>query len=149
MEKRLAPWKGRTLSIGDRVTLIKPTLANLLLYYLSLFIMPRGVVEQIISLHRRFLWVENSDGKCPLCMVSWDLKKQPKNHGGLGIGYCLAEKNMALLMKWFYRFTKENGNPIWSKTIKEKYGEGIIKQTVDGQCPSSSGIWKDIRNSIA
>ena len=45
MERRLASWKRLYLSKGDRVILIKSTLSNLPMYFLSLFPKPTSVVN--------------------------------------------------------------------------------------------------------
>jgi hypothetical protein len=44
------------LSKGDRVTLIKSTLANVPTYFLSLFHLPRSVAARLEKLQRDFLW---------------------------------------------------------------------------------------------
>lgn len=54
MEKKLTSWKGKLLSQGGRLTLIKSTLNNLSMYYLSLFVIPKGVAEEISKIQRDF-----------------------------------------------------------------------------------------------
>jgi hypothetical protein len=56
IEHRLASWKRLYLFKGDRVTLIKSTLANLPTYYLLLFPLPGSVAALIKKLQRDFLW---------------------------------------------------------------------------------------------
>lgn len=63
MSKRLATWKGRLLSIGGRITLIKSSLTSLPLYYMSLFHMPKGVVNEINKIIRAFLWCGSPEKK--------------------------------------------------------------------------------------
>ncbi|WRX28903.1 Reverse transcriptase domain - like 10 [Theobroma cacao] len=46
-EARLVGWKGRLLSMGGRVTLIKSILASLLIFYMSLFRMPIKVSQEL------------------------------------------------------------------------------------------------------
>ena len=50
MERNLAGWKRLYLSKGGRVTLIKSTLSNLPIYFLSLFPIPTSVANQIEKL---------------------------------------------------------------------------------------------------
>lgn len=45
ISKRLASWKGRMLSIGWRITLIKSSLSSLPLYYMSIYPIPNGVSQ--------------------------------------------------------------------------------------------------------
>ena len=56
-KKRLSRWKGSSLSIGGRVTLIKSVLENLPTYYLTLFKAPKKVIEKIEGIMKWFLWV--------------------------------------------------------------------------------------------
>lgn len=44
--KKLVSWKRSLLSIGGRATLIEASLPNLLLYYMSLFPVPKGVIDK-------------------------------------------------------------------------------------------------------
>jgi hypothetical protein len=56
IEWRLAGWKRMYLSKGDRLALLKSTLSNLPMYYLSLFPIPMGVANHLDKLQRDFLW---------------------------------------------------------------------------------------------
>ena len=55
IERRLASWKMMCSSKGGRVTLIKSSLSNLPMYFLSLFPIPVGVAN-CIEFQRDFLW---------------------------------------------------------------------------------------------
>nr|KAJ0208814.1 hypothetical protein LSAT_V11C400225360 [Lactuca sativa] len=84
---KLSTWKAKTLSFGDRMTLIKSVLGNLPTFYLSLFTAPIG------GGHKE---------KKKVHLVSWEKVKPPKEMGGLGIGL-LRALNLALMMKWWWR----------------------------------------------
>ena len=56
MRRRLALWKRQYISKGGRITLIKSTLANMTIYQLSLFRMPKIVARRLEKLQRDFLW---------------------------------------------------------------------------------------------
>lgn len=62
MNKEFATWKGKLLSIGGQLALIKASLSKLSLYYMSLFPIPAGVMEKFIGI---FIWTGH-DGK-----ISW------------------------------------------------------------------------------
>nr|CCA66180.1 hypothetical protein [Beta vulgaris subsp. vulgaris] len=141
LEKKLASWKGKLLSLGGRLTLIKASLSNLPLYYMSLFPVPKGVIEKINKLMRAFLWCGDF-GKRPFSMVSWSIVQQPKTSGGLGIGNIL-HKNLSLLFKWIWRLF-ENPSSMWGSIIRSKYNYSSTCSISDLKKPVSGGPWKSI-----
>lgn len=54
LRKRLARWRGKRLSFGGRIFLLKSVLSSIPLYYLSFFRLPRKVLKIIIGLQRSF-----------------------------------------------------------------------------------------------
>lgn len=145
IEKRLASWKGRMLSIAGRLTLIKASISSLPLYYMSLFPAPKGVVEKINGLQRRFLW-SGSSGKKALALTSWSSLEVPKALGGLSCGSIL-HRNLALLFKWAWRLVNET-NSFWRNVVSEKYGYGPNFQLHDLCAPKRGGPWKEICSHI-
>ena len=69
MEWRLSGWKRLYLSKGGKVTLIKSTLSNLPIYFLSLLPIPVKVANRMEKLQRDFLWSGIDAPKVPL--VEW------------------------------------------------------------------------------
>lgn len=55
IEKMLSSWKKQYLSLGGRITLIKACLSNILVYYMSLFKMPKAMVKKLDHIRRNFL----------------------------------------------------------------------------------------------
>ncbi|XP_020967397.1 uncharacterized protein LOC110266746 [Arachis ipaensis] len=53
VEEKLSLWKAKVLSKAEKLVLIKSVLNSLLVYYLSLYKMPKAVAEKLISLQRR------------------------------------------------------------------------------------------------
>lgn len=53
---RLLVWHIKSLTLGNRVTMLDAVLANNLIYFLSFFKAPKVVVQKLISIQRRFLW---------------------------------------------------------------------------------------------
>ncbi|RVW63334.1 hypothetical protein CK203_058258 [Vitis vinifera] len=51
-QKKLAWWKGQYLSKGGRQTLIKSTLSNLPIYYMSPFVVPKRVAARLENIQR-------------------------------------------------------------------------------------------------
>ena len=54
--KRLSSWKRQYISKGERLSLIRSTLSNLPIYFLSLFRMPKLVCSRLEKIQRDFLW---------------------------------------------------------------------------------------------
>lgn len=64
IEKKLDLWKGRLLSIGGRVTLIKSSdLLQISTLLLSLFPIHKGIIDKINKIQRQFLWSGSMDKK--------------------------------------------------------------------------------------
>ncbi|KAJ9174396.1 hypothetical protein P3X46_013043 [Hevea brasiliensis] len=56
IEKKLATWQCRYLSMGGRLTLVKASLSNLLVYYLSIFKILSSIAKKITAMQGRFFW---------------------------------------------------------------------------------------------
>jgi len=105
IERRLASWKRMYLSKGGRVTLIKSTLSNLPMHFLSLFLIPSSVASRMEKLHRDFLWGGLGE-EFKYHLVSWSTICSPISEGGLGIRN-LRIFNQTLLGKWLWHFAHE------------------------------------------
>jgi hypothetical protein len=68
IQKRLASWKNKYVSLGGRVVLLNSVLAVIPIFYLSLFRMPVGVWKNLVRLQRRFLW----GGAAGASKISWE-----------------------------------------------------------------------------
>lgn len=133
LQARLSRWKGRHLSFGGRLCLIKAVLSSLPLYYLSFFKMPVGVMSKCNSIMRRFLW-GGSEGDAKIAWVRWEQVCKSFDEGGLGVKD-LKSFNCALLGKWRWRLLMEE-NSLWCRVLNAKY-KGTVK-------PLDSCWWKDI-----
>jgi hypothetical protein len=54
IEKKLSSWKGKYLSMGGHLVLINSVLSSLPMFILSLFKIPKGVLEKIDYFRSRF-----------------------------------------------------------------------------------------------
>ncbi|XP_057720255.1 uncharacterized protein LOC130934731 [Arachis stenosperma] len=95
VEEKLSTWKAKVLNKAGKLVLIKSVLNSLLVYYLSLYKMPKAVAEKLIFLQRRFLW-SKEDGRLGIAMIRWEVVQAPKKLGGLGVGDAMV-RNTALL----------------------------------------------------
>jgi hypothetical protein len=63
IEKKLNSWKGKLLSVGGRLVLINSILTSMVLFMLSFFHVPRGVLEKIEYFRSRFFWQSDEHKK--------------------------------------------------------------------------------------
>jgi hypothetical protein len=54
LQKRLSSWKGKLLSLGGRLILINSVLSNMVLYMISFFLLPKGVLHKLDYYRSRF-----------------------------------------------------------------------------------------------
>lgn len=141
IERKLASWKGKLLSIAGRLTLIKASIASLPLYYMSLFQAPKGVIEKINKLQRQFLW-GGEGGKNAMSLAAWDKVVLPKILGGLNCG-SLLHRNISLLCKWIWRFLNEQ-RALWRSVVQAKYGYHPSLLHHELSIPPRGGPWRSI-----
>ena len=100
-QRRLALWKRQYISKGGRLTLIRSTLSNMPIYYMSILRMPRLVRLRLEQIQRDFLWDWGGRGALErkIHLVKWSAVCSDKSKRGLGVK-CLSTLNRALLGKW-------------------------------------------------
>ncbi|CAI0417866.1 unnamed protein product [Linum tenue] len=141
MERRLAGWKGRLLSLGGRLVLNSAVLNSQPTYFFSLFKAPRGAIQKMEKIQRRFIWGgTGEDRKMPL--VNWDLCKASKDNGGLAIKdlYCV---NKALLIKWLWKYATDRGS-WWRELISIKYPADSEWQSKRCRSGFGESVWANI-----
>ncbi|VAH70650.1 unnamed protein product [Triticum turgidum subsp. durum] len=111
----------------------------MVLYMLSFFHLPKGVLQRLDYFRSRFFWqCDNESNKYRL--ARWSVLCRPKSQGGLGI-QDLEIKNIALLSKWVYKLLSENG--VWQEIIRNKYvGSNAISQV--HWKPGDSHFWSGL-----
>jgi hypothetical protein len=139
MDKILAGWKGRFLSLGGRLTLLNSSLSNVPLYMLSIYPAPKSVTRKLDLLRKRLLWQGGSQAK-RMHLVNWNTVCSPKSLGGLGV-LNLGFMNDALLTKWLWNL--ENSNGLWQSIITGKYIKGKPLISVK-QRHNDSQFWKKL-----
>ena len=104
-EKKLATWKGNTLSRRGRLILINSVLSSMPLYFVSFYYLPEWIIHAI----DRIAFIAPSFGRAQgtfmrgLCLINWQLVCSNKFQGRLGV-WNLRAFNLALLAKWRWRF---------------------------------------------
>lgn len=101
LEKRLSLSKTYYLSFGGRITLIKAALANLPIYFISIFKCPVEVIKWMEKLQMDFL-LHGNEKKMKFHLIKWTQVCKSEEYGGSGIG-SLKEMNLAPEGKWLWR----------------------------------------------
>lgn len=84
VQKRLATWKSKVLSMFGRITLIQDVTSPILVYAMQMIKLPASVCEELDKLNRNFLWGD-TDQKKKVHLCQWSMVCRPKSKGGLGI----------------------------------------------------------------
>ncbi|GKV05277.1 hypothetical protein SLEP1_g17307 [Rubroshorea leprosula] len=77
---KLSKWKGRFLSLGGRITLINSMLDSLLVFWMSVYLIPKGTILLLDQIRRRFLWGGTEGGK-KINWVKWEMVCKDKKKG--------------------------------------------------------------------
>ena len=127
LQIRLNSWKGKLLSLGVRLVLINSVLTNMVLYMISFFQLPKGILRRLDYFRSRFFWQGDCENK-KYRLAKWSVVCSPKDQGGLGI-HDLEVKNRALLGKWLFKLLSEDG--VWQTLLRRKYvGDQAVSQVI-------------------
>jgi hypothetical protein len=148
IEKRIANWSHRWLSLGGRVTLVKVVLESILVYWLSLAKIPKSILNTIKKRMFSFLWTGKKI-KEGIHLVSWNQLAKPKKMGGWGI------KNIytfgkALATKSLWRCLMVHG--LWHEVVLKKYlrKKSVVDWFREGRknWVGISNIWRALTSSL-
>lgn len=107
VERKLASWKIKNLSMASRITPIKAVTGSILVYVMQTAKLPAATCDKLDKRNRDFLW-GHSDDQNTLHLVNWRTVTTTKKKGRLGIKSTKA-MNQALLAKvgWRLHHNKE------------------------------------------
>ncbi|XP_071740808.1 uncharacterized protein [Rutidosis leptorrhynchoides] len=135
-------WKNRKLSYAGRLQLVASVLSSMQIYWMSVYILPSGVIEEIERCLKCFLWSQ-SDNCRGKAKVAWKDVCIPKNQGGLGLK-SLKEWNVVLVIKNLWRILTQKDS-LWGKWVNVvKLNGESIWDTV-GDYKDSWG-WRHLMN---
>jgi hypothetical protein len=148
MDKRLNTWSHRWLSRAGRLVLVKSVLEAILVYWMSLSWIPKGILEAARKLTSKFLWSGKKEAHV-IPWVRWDKIVVPKAMGGWGLKNIFLFSK-ALVAKGGWRII--NSSSLWTKVIIQKYIEPVpLEFWIRSQQKSKKGasvIWKAILNAF-
>ena len=139
MKKKLAAWKGGSLSIAGRTTLINANLSSSFIYHMSMYLLPKTITKKLDGQRRSFFWQGGSQ-KRKYHLVRWTTICKSKRKGGLGIKD-IRKMNISFLCKWWWKLENEKG--LWQQIIQQKYLSHDLTSIVKGK-NDDSPIWKDL-----
>ncbi|GJY91591.1 putative RNA-directed DNA polymerase [Tanacetum coccineum] len=102
------------------LTLEQVVLGALGIYYFSLFKAPKIVIIELEKLRRNFFWGGTFDSN-KMAWIAWKKVCSSSKCGGLGIG-SLKASNIAMLVKWWWRFYSEK-DVLWKQVITSIHGD--------------------------
>ncbi|KAJ6844953.1 uncharacterized protein M6B38_288325 [Iris pallida] len=117
-DKKLSGWKGRLLSFGGKIILIKSVLTSLPMHSLSMIKPPIKLLKRLDSIMANFLW--NAKDKHRRHWIAWDKVCRTLDEGGLGVR-SLVQIMHALHAKRCWDFI--TGESLWAQFMYRKYGD--------------------------
>ena len=123
--KKLDNWKGSSMSIAGRATLINSSLSSTFIYHMSMYLLPKTILNTL-DRQRSFFW-QGGGSRKKYHLVKWESLCKSKRKGGLGLKD-IRKMNVSLLSKWWWRLEKEDG--IWQRIIRAKYIKGELVSKV-------------------
>lgn len=113
---KLQGWKGQSLSLGRRITLLNSVLSAVPLYTLSFYKIPDTVLLEIDKIRRQFLW-QGTISKRKYALMNWSDLCIARQFGGMGI-LDLHQMNSALLIKWWWRYKDPQYSNLWKLVLQ-------------------------------
>ena len=121
--KKLKGWKEKLLSQVGKEIVIKAVVQAIPTYTMSCFKLPKGLINEIEGLIRKFLWGYRGEQK-RIHLVSWEKLCLPKSEGGIDFRE-LNSFNDSLLAKHVSRL-KNNEDTLFHRVFKAKLFSDLL-----------------------
>ncbi|KAJ0879197.1 putative reverse transcriptase zinc-binding domain-containing protein [Helianthus annuus] len=151
MEARITDWKNKSLSFAGRLQLIRSVLSSLHVYWASVFILPKRIINDLEERMRRFLWAQGNGIKGK-AKVNWKMVCLPRTEGGLGIRR-IGDMNKALMVAHIWSLLS-NRESLWVKWIhayrirERNFWDVPVKNNITWSWRKMLGLRQSIRNNI-
>lgn len=145
VDRRLAGWKTKYLSLAGRITLAKSTISSMAFYSMQTAKIPRTVCDEIDKMTRRFIWGGDEE-KRRIHLLSRDTLQKQRDHGGIGI-LSSRQANAAFLTKLGWRVLSEP-NALWSRVPRHKYCKGRCDIDMFESTTNMSNVWRRITENV-
>ena len=117
MKKKLAGWKGRLLSHGGRLILIKRVLQILPTHIFAAFTPPKSIINRLERIMANFFWGKG-EGGLKYHWVKWDDCCRPTKEGGIGLRKFEDICSAFAVKSWWNLRTSDS---LWSSFMRQKY----------------------------
>lgn len=117
--RKINSWGGRSLSKAGKEVMIKSMLQAIPTYFMSIFLIPSSLGEDIQKIMNSFWWGSGGDRNKGIRWMSWDKLTISKNEGDMGFRN-LYVLNIALLGKQGWRLMTQSDTLV-AKLFKAKY----------------------------
>ncbi|KAJ4783797.1 RNA-directed DNA polymerase (reverse transcriptase)-related family protein [Rhynchospora pubera] len=84
LNSKLTGWRSNLLSHAGRLVLIQSALMSIPVYFMSVKMIPKGIIKKMESLIAKFFWGKTDQVRY-MSFVSWQRICQSREQGGLGI----------------------------------------------------------------
>ncbi|XP_038975222.1 uncharacterized protein LOC120106307 [Phoenix dactylifera] len=121
VESRLEGWRASSLSMMERLTLVRLVLGSMPIYLMANTVVPKTTLLKIERLLRSFLWGSHGGGH-GVHLVAWEQVCLSISEGGLEV-QSLLERREALIARHAARFLLEPQG-LWSRVMAARYGRG-------------------------
>ncbi|CAL1353594.1 unnamed protein product [Linum trigynum] len=146
IQRKLAPWKAKHLSLASRITIVKSISASIPIYPMQTELLPMSTCKTLDRMNRSFIW-EDTDDRRRLHLVGWPQLLLHKNDGGLGIRPT-RNVNLAMLAKGGWRLLQEK-DTLWVQLARSKYGKGRDNLDILRNSQGSSFTWKSFAKAAS
>lgn len=145
VDRRLAGWKTKHLSLAGRITLAKSTMSSMAYYSMQTAKIPRSLCDELDKKTRRFIW-GGTEEKNQFHLLSWETLQKPRDQGGIGIRSS-RQANAAFLTKLGWRVLTEP-NSLWSRVLRSKYCRGRCDIDMFQPTTNMSNMWRGITDNV-
>ncbi|XP_019177735.1 PREDICTED: uncharacterized protein LOC109172940 [Ipomoea nil] len=141
---RIMHWGNHFLSRAGRETLLKTVLQSIPNYAMNVFLLPKGLCEDIERLMNSFWWGCEGKGGKGIRWSAWGELCKPKLYGGMGFRR-VREMNLAMLGKQGWKFLN-NPNALVTRVFKARY---FLKCSFleAGVGSNPSFVWSSVRET--
>lgn len=116
---KISSWKSKTLSMAGREVLIKSVVQATLSYYMSMYLIPPSLGDEIQRMMNSFFWGSSQRNNRGINWLDWDKLTIPKKFGGMGFRNIYAF-NLAMLAKQAWKFI-DCPDALVSRIFKARY----------------------------